>query len=295
MTTIWLTVSVGFVALRMLPGDAIETQLLQSGASPAVIEQRKSEQGLNDPLLFQYGRYLTNLITGNLGYSLVSGLSVTDTISSRWLPSATLALAAIIIAAIAGIGIGVFTATNPYNHLTKLADVFIILSLSIPIYWSATLALIVFAGTFPLFTTSGASSINQYVLPAAILGLHSAGSIAFVVRMNIREIMTSDFVRTAYAKGLPRLVILRRHILRPALPPTIAVVFLQFSFLLSGTVIIESLFVRPGLGTLLLNSTLQHDYPMVQGVAVFIILIYTSLNLIADLLIRIVDPRVSLT
>jgi peptide/nickel transport system permease protein len=107
--------------------------------------------------------------------------------------------------------------------------------------------------------------------------------------------MAADFIRTAYAKGLPPLIILRRHVLRVALPPIITIVFLQFGFLLSGTVIIESLFVRAGIGRLLLDSTLQHDYPMVQGVAVFIVVIYTFLNLVADLLVRFVDPRVTLT
>jgi peptide/nickel transport system permease protein len=295
LTTIWLTVTIVFVALRMLPGDAIETQLLQSGASPAIIEQRRAEQGLNDPFWLQYGHYLLSLVRGNLGYSLVSGLSVNEVIGSRLLPSATLAIAAIFIASIVGLGTGVFTATNPYNNLSKLSNLFVTLSLSVPISWSGTLALVIFAGAFKLFPSSGSTGLNQNFLPSVILGLHSAGPIAFVVRTNIYETIGSDFVRTAYAKGLKPHVILQRHVLRAALPPIITIVFLQFGFLLSGTVIIESLFVRAGIGRLLLGSTLQHDYPMVQGVAVFIVVIYTLLNLVADLLIRLVDPRVTLT
>lgn len=295
LATLWLTVTIVFVALRMLPGDAIETQLLQSGASPAIIEQRRSAQGLNEPLLLQYLQYLINLVRGNLGYSLISGLSVNETIGSRWLPSAMLAIAAIIIASIIGTGVGIFAAAYPHNGLTKLADVFVTLCLSVPIYWSGTLALILFAGTIQLFPSSGATGLSQYLLPAAILGLHSSGSIALVVKTNVREILATDFVRTAYAKGLPYRVILRRHILRPALPPIITIIFLQFGFLLSGTVIIESLFIRPGLGRLLLDSTLQHDYPMVQGVTVFIVTIYTMLSWVADLLIRVIDPRAVLT
>ena len=279
----------------MLPGDAIETQLLQSGASPAIIEQRRAEQGLNDPFWLQYGHYLISLVRGNLGYSLVSGLSVNEMIGSRLLPSATLAVAAIIIATTTGIGIGIFTAAKPYNSLAKLSNLFVTLSLSVPISWSGTLALIIFAGAFKLFPSSGSIGLNQNFLPSVILGFHSAGPIAFVVRTSIREIMAADFIRTAYAKGLSPLIILRRHVLRVALPPIITIVFLQFGFLLSGTVIIESLFVRPGVGRLLLDSTLQHDFPMVQGVAVFIVIIYTFLNLIADLLVRFVDPRVTLT
>jgi peptide/nickel transport system permease protein len=295
LTTIWLTVTVVFVVLRILSGDAIETQLLQSGASPAIIEQRRTEQGLNDPFWLQYGHYLLNLVRGNLGYSLVSGLSVNETIGSRFLPSATLAGGAILIAAISGLGIGIFTAINPYNNLSKLSSLFVTLSLSVPISWSGTLSLVIFAGTFKLFPPSGSAGLSQNFLPSVILGLHSAGPIAFVVRTNIREIMASDFVRTAYAKGLPPRIILRRHVLRAALPPIITVIFLQFGFLLSGTVVIESLFVRAGIGRLLLDSTLQHDYTMVQGVAVFIVTIYTFLNLVADLLIRFIDPRVTLT
>lgn len=295
LATIWLTITVVFFALRILPGDALEAQLLQSGASPALIEERKAEQGLNDPYWIQYGNYLVKLVSGNLGHSLITGLPVNEMMGPRLLPTATLAATAITIAAATGIGIGTVTATRPNNNLSKLSNLFVTLSLSIPISWSGTLALIVFAGSIKLFPSPGIDGLNQNLLPSIILGFHASGPIAFVVKTSVREIMASDFVRTAYAKGLPSHIILQRHVLRVALPSIITVTFLQFGFLLSGTVITESLFVRPGLGRLLLDSALQHDYPMVQGISVFIVFVYTSLNLVADLLIRFIDPRVTLT
>ncbi|MEO8607643.1 MAG: ABC transporter permease [Chloroflexota bacterium] len=294
LATIWLTATVVFVVLRILPGDAIENQLLQGGASPAVIEARRAAQGLNDPIWLQYGHYLINLTRGDLGYSLVNGLSVNDVIGSRLPPSATLAFAAIIIASMTGLGVGIFTAINPHKILSQISNMFVTLSLSIPVAWSGTLALIIIAWVFKLFPISGGTEVRQNALPALILGLHSAGPIAFVVKTNIADITDADFVRTAYAKGLPQRLVLQRHILRVALPSIITVIFLQFGFLLSGTVIIESLFVRAGIGRLLLDSTLQHDYPMVQGIAIFIVVIYASLNLAADLLIRLVDPKATL-
>jgi ABC-type dipeptide/oligopeptide/nickel transport system permease component len=287
-------VTVVFFALRVLPGDAIETQLLQSGASPTVIEERREEAGLNDPLWLQYAHYMTNLIQGNLGYSFISGQEVGQMIGTRLAATATLALAAMALAVTMGIAAGLYTALNPLSKISTLSDFGIILALSVPISWSGTLALLLFAVTLKWLPSSGSDGLDRLFLPTAVLGFHVAGSIAFVVRARIREIIASDFVRTAKAKGLPRTTILLRHILPVALSPIITVVFLQFGFLLSGTVITESLFVRTGIGKLLLDSTLQHDFPVVQGIAVFIVIIYATLNMVTDLLLRLLDPRVLL-
>lgn len=290
--TLWLSVTMVFAALRILPGDAIENQLVQSGASPAVIEARRTEQGLSDPIWLQYVRYLGHLVRGELGSSLLNGLPVTDTVASRFPATLLLAFEAIIVAVIIGVGAGTYTATKPRSVLSKLMTVFVTLSLAVPIAWSGTLSLIVFAGILKVFSISG-EIISQTWLPAIILGFHSAGPIAFVTQTNVRDILASDFVRTAYAKGLPEYLILRRHVFKAALPPVITIIFINLSFLLGGTVITETLFLRPGIGKLLLDSTLQHDYPVVQGVALFIVTVYMLLVFLADILVRLIDPRVT--
>jgi ABC-type dipeptide/oligopeptide/nickel transport system permease component len=237
---------------------------------------------------------MANLVQGNLGYSFISGQEVAQMIGTRLAATATLAVAAMALAVTMGIAAGLYTALSPLSKIAMLSDFGIILALSVPISWSGTLGLLLFAVTLKWFPSSGSGGLDRLFLPAAVLGFHAAGSIAFMVRTSIREIMASDFVRTAKAKGLPRGTILLRHIFRVALSPIITIVFLQFGFLLSGTVITESLFVRTGIGKLLLDSTLQHDFPVVQGIAVFIVIIYATLNMVTDLLIRLLDPRVLL-
>jgi len=293
LIVLWLTATMAFFALRVLPGDAIEAQLIQTGASSAIIEQRRSQQGLNDPMLLQYGRYLIKLIQGDLGYSLARGESVSEMIRARLIPTVTLGLAAIIVASVWGLLMGIVTAIATSNRLSLVCDVLINLSLSTPIYWTGTLAILFFSAQLRLLPAVGAGSLSQLILPASVLGFHSAGAIAGVVKANIREVMVADFVRTARAKGLPEYLIIRRHILRIGLLPTVSVITIQLGFLLSGTVITESLFVRPGIGQLLWEGTRQQDYPVVQGIVVLTAIIYTVLNILADLVYQYIDPRIA--
>lgn len=281
-----------FFALRVLPGDAIQGQLLQTGVSLVVIEERRSEQGLNDPIWLQYCRYIFHLIQGDLGYSLLDGQFVNDMIASQILPTAELGITAIFIAIVIGLTLGILSGINA-GQGRIVSNTLITLSLSMPIYWTGTLAILVFSERLRLFPGVGAGSVSQLILPASVLGFHSAGAIARVVRSNINEATATDFVRTAHAKGLPPSLILRRHMLRAALLPTITVITIQVGFLLSGAVITESLFVRPGIGRLLLDRTLKQDYPVVQGIVVMAAIIYVLLNSLADLIYRLIDPRIS--
>lgn len=293
--SIWLVSSITFFALRVLPGDAIQAQLLQSGVSEVVIEERRIQQGFNDPIGVQYSRYIIQLMRGDLGYSLLDGQSVNEMIAAQLLPTLSLGIAAIAIAVIVGIPLGIFTAVDFGYGLRNICNLFITLSLSVPIYWTGTLAILVFSAQLRLFPAFGARGLSELILPASVLGFYSAGSIARVIQAGINEVSSADFVRTAYAKGLPQRLIVRRHILRTALLPAITVIVIQMGFLLGGTVIIESLFVRPGIGRLLLERTLKQDYPVVQGIVVLAAVVYSLLNNLADLFYRLIDPRMSVT
>lgn len=290
--TVWLAGSLAFFALRLLPGDAIQSQLTQSGASPAVIADRRARLGLDEPILTQYGRFWLEAARGSLGYSLLNGQPVTDMIGQRLSPTVILASGAIITAASLGLFLG--TAAALQRPLSAAARLLINLALSTPLYWTGTLAIWLFAVLLGWLPSSGGEGAAQLLLPVAVLGFHTAGGIARVVEASLRQTLTADFVRTARAKGLPEHLVLRRHVLRAGLLPVITVVALQAGFLLSGTVITESLFVRPGLGRLLLDSTLQQDYPVVQGIALFLAVIYAALNLLADMLYTWLDPRLRL-
>jgi peptide/nickel transport system permease protein len=292
---IWLVATITFFALRVLPGDAIQTQLLQSGVSEVVIEERRSQQGFNDSIWLQYSRYIFQLMRGDLGYSLLDGQSVNEMITAQLLPTTTLGIAGIFIAVVLGIPLGIFTAIDIGYGLRSVCNLFITLSLSVPIYWTGTLAILVFSAQLRLLPAFGAGSLGQLILPASVLGFNSAGAIARVIQASINEVSSADFVRTAYAKGLPQHLIVRRHILRASLLPTITVIMIQAGFLLGGAVITESLFVRPGIGRLLLDRTLKQDYPVVQGIVVLAAIVYTLLNNLAELLYRLIDPRLSVS
>jgi peptide/nickel transport system permease protein len=291
---VWLAATLAFLALHVLPGDAITAQLLDSGAPDEVILQQRMERGLTDPLLLQYVHYLAGLARGDLGTSLLNGEPVRDLILQQLPSTLTLALAAAAVAIVMGITLGCAAALDLNWGLAAAARVCINLALGTPIYWTGTLAIYVFTVQLGLLPSGGGGRLSQLVLPVGVLGFHTAGAIARVVQASIRETKRADFVRTARAKGLPERAILLRHMLRAGLLPVVTVIGLQIGYLIGGTVITESLFVRPGLGRLLLDATLRQDYPVVQGIVIVGAVIYSVLNAVTDLVYRLIDPRVTI-
>ncbi len=284
LATLWFAATLAFFALRVLPGDAIEAQLRESGAGADVIAERQAALGLDDPPLVQYGRYLTGLLRGDLGVSLLDGRPVTEIVAQQFAPTLALALSALAVAAVAGIALGVIAALD--LPLAIAARLLLDLALSMPLYWTGTLAIYFLSVQLNWFSATG------LLLPAAVLGFHTAGAIGQVVRVGVQETLALDFVRTARAKGLPEGRVLIRHVLRAGLLPAVTVIALQAGFLLGGVVITESLFIRPGIGRVLLNATLRQDYPVVQGIVVLSAVVYILLNTAADFSYRLLDPRV---
>lgn len=281
---IWLAVTLAFVGLRVLPGDAIETQFAEA-ANPAAAQLKRDALGLDDPLPVQYFRYLTGLLRGDFGVSLYSGLTVTEIIAQRLPPTLELALWSMAIATICGISAGVVGGLS-WGWCATAAHLLVNLMFSIPIYWTATFVL------FIIGVRLGGVQ-GQVVLPALVVGLHTSAAIARVVRTEIYEAARQDFVRTARSKGLSETTVIGRHILRVGLIPVFTVITLQTGVLLSGAVITESIFQRPGLGLLLLDAVIARDYPVVQGVVILLAMVYLILNGLADYITRWLDPRVT--
>jgi len=288
--TIWLAVTLSFFLLRAVPGNAVEAQLLQGGASRARIAEVNAALGLNEGLPLQYVRYLGDLIQGDLGYSLSNGRSVNTIIAERLRPTVQLALAALCVAVPVGLGLGILASGHGLD--ARLSQLAVNLSLSMPIYWTGTLVIILFAAQLQWLPATGSSGVRALILPVGVLAFHTMGEIARMTQANVRSFRAAPHVLVARSRGLTRPLITLRYILRPALLPVISVIALQAGFLIGGAVITETLFVRPGIGRLLLESTLNQDYTVVQGVVVLATLVYVSVNTLADLAYRLVDPRV---
>ncbi|MBO9310409.1 MAG: ABC transporter permease [Chloroflexi bacterium] len=291
LMTLWLAATLAFVALRLAPSDAITLQLTLSGATESQIAARRAALGLELLLGAQYLNMLSGLLRGDLGVSLVNGRAVAALIGEQLTATLSLALGALIVSTLAGVGLGIGAALG--NRLVRwLAQALIALLLATPIYWLGTLAIYVFAvwlGLLP--SVSRGNSLQALILPCGVLGIALSGGIAQVTAAALREAKNAPYVQVAHAKGLPMRLIVWRHMLRAQGSALISLIGLQGGFLIGGAVITEALFTRRGIGQLLLNAVNGRDYPVVQGVVLLSALAYSLLGAAADILAAWRDPR----
>jgi ABC-type dipeptide/oligopeptide/nickel transport system permease component len=280
--SLWLAATLAFFALRFLPGNAIDSQLQGSGLSQEAIDARKAALGWDKPLLWQYGDFLWGLLRGDLGLSLYSGQTVVEMIAARLPNTLSLASLGMLLSIVLGIFLGFASAIkNPFRPIFRLL---VDLSLAIPVYLSATLALFLLAAYIRGIQSS-------LLLPVSVLGFHGSGAIARIIASTVTDLETAPFILSARAKGLTEKHIRRVHLLKLALLPAIPVIGAQTGILFSGTVLTESIFGRAGLGVLLLDAVLQRNYPVVQGVVLLSATIYLLSNTLADMLSYWLDPR----
>lgn len=288
--TIWLAATLAFFALRVVPGDGLTQQLLESGADAETIAARQAHLGLDQPVGVQYTRYLGGLLQGDLGISLLDGREVEVIVLEQLPPTVTLAGAAMLIAIVGGILLGM-TSTLNIRYLSIVSRGIIVFGLSAPIYFTGVVAIFIFATWLHLFPGSGAGRLDQLILPGIILGFHSAAPIAQIVESALTANARETFIVTAHSKGLRPLSVTLNHAFRAGLPPIIGVITLEAGYLLSGAVITETVFSRPGIGRVLIDAALRQDYPVVQGVVLWSVLIYLALTAIGELASALVDPR----
>ena len=291
-----LLVSVAvFSIMHALPGDPV--QLMLSGAesgsvTPERQEQLREEMGLNDPLPVQYGRFLGGAVTGDLGTSVRLRQPVLDLILDRLGSTLALSLGGILFALVIGVTTGVLAALRQGSWIDGFSRVLAYAGVSLPLFWLGLLLILVFAFWLPWFPPAGSEGIRSLVLPSLSLGLVSAGVIARLTRASLREVLVEDYIRAAWAKGLPRHIVYLRHALRNALVPVLTMLGLQFGAMLAGAVVTETVFSRPGLGRLVVSAILWKDYPLVQGIVLFMATMYVLVNLAVDLLAAWLDPRI---
>ncbi|MXX55637.1 MAG: ABC transporter permease [Gemmatimonadetes bacterium] len=265
----------------------------ESGSvTPERQQQLREEMGLNDPLPVQYGRFLSGAATGDLGTSVRLRQPVLDLILDRLGSTLALSLGGILFAVLIGVTTGVLAALKQGSWIDGFSRVLAYAGVSLPLFWLGLLLILAFAFWLPWFPPAGSEGIRSLVLPSLSLGLVSAGVIARLTRASLLEVLVQDYIRTAWAKGLPKRIVYVRHALRNALIPVLTMLGLQFGAMLAGAVVTETVFSRPGLGRLVVSAILWKDYPLVQGIVLFMAAMYVVVNLLVDLLSAWLDPRI---
>jgi ABC-type dipeptide/oligopeptide/nickel transport system permease component len=261
-------------------------------ATQAEVNHLRGQLGLNLPLWQQYLTFLWGLAHGNLGTSFVTGGPVFDQISSRFPYTLALAVLSMLIALVIGITLGVLAALRQNSVLDLIISALAVFGVSMPVFWTGLLLIILFAVNLHLLPAAGAESPQSYILPAFTLAFFSAGFIARQTRGAMLDVLGLDYVRTARAKGAGRNSVLLRHGLRNALLPITTAVGLQFGALLGGAVLTETIYSWPGMGQYLVNSVNSRDYVAVQGTIFVFAVAVILVNLITDLVYAYIDPRI---
>jgi peptide/nickel transport system permease protein len=303
-----LTILIGtslliFIFVELAPGDAVDAMLPPEAMANANAKERMREQlGLNDPAPIRYVQWLGRTVTGDLGYSLTSKKPVTDIIFARLPTSLQLVGAGLVISIVIGITTGIVAAIKQYSWIDYITTFFSFFWLSVPGFFLGLLVIYIFAvrlNWFPAFgaTSAGAEHpvldrLHHLILPGFALGLDLAAALTRYTRASLLEVMHQDYMRTARAKGLKEWSVIVRHGLKNALIPIITVIAFRLPYLISGAVIIETVFQWPGIGLLLLNAATQKDYPLVLALGLIVTLVVVISSFVADVAYSIVDPRI---
>ena len=300
LTLVGLTVLV-FLMLRLVPGTVVE-QMIGADAvvSQAMVDQLKAFFGLDQPWYVQYVRWVGRLSHGDLGTSWRTGKPVILLILERLPVTLELTTLSVGFALALGMPAGILSAIRRDRAIDQVTRVGTLLGLSVPVFWQGTMLILFFSlylrwmppiGWVDL-VTDPRRNLTIMLLPVVCLGTASAANIARTTRACMLDVLRSEYVRTAAAKGLARRVVILKHALKNALIPVVTVVGLQAGILLGGTVVVEEVFTLPGVGRLVLWSIYQRDYPVTQSTILFIAVLFMAINLVVDLLYRYLDPRI---
>ena len=288
-----------FSIIRLLPGDIVTLMMSEQGyaSDKAQLERML---GLDQPFYKQYVTYLGRVFQGDLGVSFWTKEPVLEEILRRLPVSLELAVLAMFFGLIIALPVGIFSAIRQDTWLDYLFRSGAIGGLSIPSFWMATVVIVTASiwwqwvppMRYTPFARDPMRNLSQLLLPAIILGLALSASVMRMTRSMVLEVLREDYVRTAWAKGLPERMIVARHVLKNAMIPVVTVVGLQLSTLIGGTVIMESIFVLPGMGKFLLDAITWRDYPVIQGINLFLATGVIVLNLVIDVVYGYLDPRI---
>jgi len=285
-----------FTLMRLTPGDPAEIIAMSRYGSYDVpketIERIRVEECLNAPIYVQYGRWLTHILYGDLGRSLITGEPVLSIILKKFPITLELAIASMIISIFIAIPVGIISATKQYSLIDHVSMAGALLGVSMPNFWLGTLLMLVFSLYLNWLPVCGYGGMEHLVLPAITLGTGITAILARLIRSSMLEVLEQDYIRTARAKGLSENVVILKHALKNAFIPVVTVAGLQFGRLLEGAVIVETIFAWPGIGKTLVDAIFARDFAMIQGCVLFIAVMFSLVNLAVDVSYAYLDPRI---
>lgn len=292
--TLIIVVTFVFFFVRLIPGDPAR---LVAGPQATLedVQVVREQLGLDKPVAVQYVSYVTGLLKGDLGTSLRTKRPVTVEVANRYANTAKLTLMALAWSTVAGILLGVWSGRNRSKWQDYTGMTVAVSGISLPSFWLGFMLIMIFSVKLRWFPTTGADSLKSLVLPSIALGASIAAIIARFTRSSIIEVLKDDYIRTARAKGLKENVVIWKHAFRNSMISVVTVVGLQFGFLLGGSVVTESVFAFPGLGSLLVESVNYRDYPAIQSLILIFSLHFVVINLIVDILYALLNPEIQLS
>lgn len=281
-----------FLLLYVAPGDPVQDMVGERADAETIARLRK-ELHLDEPVMKQFALYTGGVLRGDLGRSYITQRPIIQDIRERFPKTLLLAGSAMLLASILGITIGVLSSRNPGGWFDRLSLGLAYLGISFPVYWVGLILILIFAVTLKWLPPSGYGGIKYLILPALALGSRSIAFLARVTRSAMLDVLGSDFVRTARAKGLREQVVVMRHALRNALIPIVTVLGLDFGYYLTGSILTETIFSWPGIGRYVVNAIARRDLPAISGTVLFLSFVFVLVNLLTDLAYAKADPRVA--
>ena len=296
----FLVISITFAFMQMIPGDPADV-LLGPNATPEQIASLRATWGLDQSIWVQYYRYIVNFLHGDLGESLFSRQPVLRMIGQHAETSVFLGIMALLVVVGLGIPAGVISSIRPNSWTDNTLLLVALAGASIPSFWLGLMLMVVVAGKLHLLPSSGFTSVlatgnianlKNLILPAISLGFVNAALVARTARSSMLDVLGSDYITTARAKGLSEWAVIAKHALRNAAIPTVTVISFTFASLVSGAVVTENVFALPGVGSMIVQSVLKRDYPVIQGIMMVVAVLYVVVNFFTDLTYAMLDPRI---
>ena len=288
-----VAITVSFVAFMLLrvSGD-LATAIGGESARGEDIERIRSQLGLDRPVLAQYWDWATSALVGDFGRSFYYPESVWTLLEERLPVTLTLACWGLVISLAIGVPLGVLAALRPNTLIDRVAMTLAVLGQALPTFWLGLLLIVLFGLVLRWLPISGADTWMHFILPSFVLGYYSTPAVMRLTRSGMLEVLATDYIRTAYSKGLPHRVVLFKHALRNAVIPVVALASVQFGLMLSGSVVIETVFAMQGIGQLAWESISRKDFPVVQAVLLLVSMFYVWLTFASDLINAWLDPRI---